>query len=179
MLYPVRNFLSSLSLLYLFAVAGCDTGEKEVRAEFDKHTFDQQVIDKLPLYDSLVAAIIKNFPSFQKFIRDEDSYRSFRYKPTSEDPDVFIKLPPSAAPDIDPYYTRLGKDFIYGFDVFKDSSVKIYVRNRFSSKSKVDTWESLSYYPNGNFRKRQFPEKDTILNKNWQYWARFDKRGVF
>ncbi|MEO6253127.1 MAG: hypothetical protein ABIO79_07480 [Ferruginibacter sp.] len=180
MLYPIRIFLSALYLLLLvFALSGCDTGAQEVRAEFINHKFDQQVIDKLPLYDSLVAAIIKNFPSFKKYIRDEDSYRSFRYMPASEDNDVFIKLPPAAAPNIDPVYARLGKDFIYGFEIFKDSSVKINVRNRFSSKLKVDTWENLSYYPTGNFRKRKFPEKDTVLDKNWQYWVRFDKRGVF
>ncbi len=180
MLYPVRNFLTCLSLLlFLFVLAGCNTGEKEVKAEFNKHSFDQQVIDKLPLYDSLVSAIVANFPSFKKFIKDNDSYRSFRYIPGSEDPDVFIKLPPAAALNIEPYYTRLGKDLIYGFDVFKDSSVKIYVSTRFLPGSKIDITENLSYYPGGNFRDREFPEKDTILNKHWQYWAQFSKRGVF
>jgi hypothetical protein len=180
MLYPMRNFLTILSLAFFFlAVAGCDEGEKEITAELNDHKFDQQVIDKLPLYDSLVATIIANFPSFQKYIKDEDSYRSFRYMPTSEDPDVFIKLPPAAALKIDPIYNSLGKDFIYGFDIFKDSSVKINVRTRFSAGSKIDIQENLSYYPHGNFRDREFPEKDTILNKNWQYWARFDQRGVF
>jgi hypothetical protein len=137
------------------------------------------VIDKLPLYDSLVSSIIANFPSFERFIKEEDSYhRSFRYIPATEDPDVFIKLPPAAEPKVTPHYSRLGKD-IYGFDIFKDSSVKIYVRRRFSPASEVDIVEILSYYSKGNIRNRVFPEKDTILNKNWQYWARFDKRGLF
>jgi len=180
MLYAIRQFLTSLSLLlFLFAVAGCNTGKKEVKEEYDSYKFDQQVIEKLPLYDSLVSAIIANFPSFKKFIKDEDSYRSFRYIPSSEDPDVFIKLPPEAAPNIDPYFTRLGKDFIYGFDVFKDSSIKIHVRTRLASKSGVDIGENLSYYSGGNIRDREFPERDTTLNKNWQYWARFEKRGAF
>ncbi|HMI78119.1 MAG TPA: hypothetical protein VK484_04965 [Ferruginibacter sp.] len=179
MLYLVRNFLTSLFLaLFLFAVAGCNTGEKEVKEEYDNYKFDQQVIDKLPLYDSLVSAIIANFPSFQKFIKDDDSYRSFRYIPSSEDPDVFIKLPPEAAPSIAPYYDRIGKELIYGFDVFKDSSVKIHVRTRLTS-NKVDIAENLSYYSGGNIRDREFPEKDSTLNKNWQYWARFDKRDPF
>jgi hypothetical protein len=168
-----------LLLLFIFAFTSCDSGEENVKNEINNFKFDQQVIDKLPLYDSLVAAIIQNFPSFKKYIRNEDSYRSFRYEPNSKDQDVFIKLPPAAAPHIDPIYAAIGKDFIYGFDIFKDSSVKIFVRNRFSSKSDVDTWENLSFYNNGNIRRREFPEKDTVLNKNWLYWARFDQRGAF
>ena len=180
MQYLILQFLKIFSLLlFLFTVAGCDTGEKEVEKEYSNYKFDQQVIDKLPLYDSLVSAIIDNFPSFAKFIKDEDSYRSFRYIPASEDPDVFIKLPPAAAPQIMPYYNRIGKDFIYGFDVFKDSSIKIHVRSRFLPESKVDIAEHLSYYSGGNIRDRIFPEKDTTLNKNWQYWTSFGKRGLF
>lgn len=180
MLYLIRRFLTRLSLvLFLFAAAGCDTEKEEIEDDYNNYKFDQQVINRLPVYDSLASAILENFHSFQKYIKEGDSYRSFRYMPSSKDPDVFIKLPPEAAPKIDPYFTRLGNDLIYRFDVFKDSSIKIYVRTRFSSKSQVDIRESLSYYPAGNIRRREFPDKDTILNKNWQYWARFSKRGLF
>jgi len=180
MLYPIRNFLTSSSLvLFLFAVAGCSAGEKEVKAAFDNYTFDQQVIDKLPLYDSLVSAIIQNFPSFGKFIRNDDEHRSFLYVPASEYPDVFIKLPPAAAPLVGPHFSRPGKDFIYGFEIFRDSSIRILVRTRLSEKTKVEILESLSYYPARNIRRREFPEKDTILNTNWQYRARFGNRDPF
>ena len=180
MLYLFRQLLTSLSLvLFLFTVAGCVTGEQEVKEEYNNYKFDQQVIDKLPLYDSLVSAIIENFSSFKKYIKDGDSYRAFRYMPFSDDPEVFIKLPPEAAPKINPYFIRLGKDIIYGFDVFKDSSIKIYVRTRFLSKSQVDIRENLSFYSGANIRDRVFPEKDTTLNKSWQYWAWFGKRDLF
>lgn len=180
MSYSCQQFLKSLSLaLFLFTVAGCDTGEKAVKEEYNNYRFDQRVIDQLPLYDSLVSAIVANFPAFERFIKDGDSYRSFRYMPASEDHDVFIKLPPAAAPNITPYYNRIEKDLIYGFDVFKDSSIKIHVRARYSPKSEVDIFELLSYYPGGNIRNRVFPEKDTALNNNWQYWAWFNKRGLF
>jgi len=180
MQYLFRQFLNFFSLLiFLFTVAGCDIEEKEVNEEFSNYKFDQQVIDRLPLYDSLAVAIIGNFPSFAKFIKDGDSYRSFRYIPDSQDPDVFIKLPPAAAPKVTPYYNRIGKDFIYGFDIFKDSSIKFHVRTRRSPESKVDIAEHLSYYSGGNIRDRIFPEKDTTLNKNWQYWTSFGKRGLF
>ena len=179
MQHPIRNFLTSLSLLLFFVVTGCDDEDKQLKVEYDKHTFDQQVIDKLPLYDSLVAAIIRNSPSFQKFIRDDDNHRSFRYLPDSEYPDDFIKLPPAAVPGVEPYYTRIGKDHIYGFEIFKDSSIKIFVRTKFIKESIVEVTEILSYYPYGKFRNRVFPEKDTVLNKNWQYWARIDKDDPF
>lgn len=180
MRYLSRQFLTGIFLvLFLFTITGCNTGKKAVEEEYNNYKFDQQVIDKLPLYDSLVFAIKENFSSFEKFIKDGDSYRSFRYIPASQDPDVFIKLPPAAEPKIRPYYNRIGKDFIYGFDVFKDSSIKIHVRARRSPTSEVDIVENLSYYSKGNIRNREFPEKDTALNKNWQYWAWFGKEGLF
>jgi len=182
MLYPVRNFLTSLSmLLFLFNLAGCGREEKELKEmkeEMNKHRFDKQVIEKLPVYDSLVSVIIQNFPAFAKFIGD-DGDPSFLYIPSTEEADVFIKLPPAAAPKVTPYFNRPGKDFIYGFEIFRDSSVKILVRTRYTENTKVDISEFLSYYPAGNVRRRAFPDKDTMLNTNWQYWARFGKRDAF
>jgi hypothetical protein len=180
MLNPTRNIITSLSLLFfLFAVAGCDDGDKEFKAEFHKYRYDQQVIDKLPLYDSLVVSIIQNFPAFEKFITGENADPSFLYIPSTDEPDVFIKLPQAAAPHVGPYFNRPGKDFIYGFEIFRDSSIKILVRTRFVDSSKVDITEFMSYYPAGNIRRRQYPDKDTLLNAKWQYWARFSERDVF
>ena len=100
--------------------------------------------------------------------------------PLSDQADVFKKLPQEVAPKIDHYFTKLGKDFIYGFDVFKDSTIKIYVRSSPLEKSQVDIEENLSYYPmRSNIRPREFPIKDTMLNEHWQYWSRFSKRGLF
>ncbi len=82
--------------------------------------------------------------------------------------------------EIDYYFSRLGKDFIPGFDAFHDSTIKIYVRNFSSDSLDVDTEECLSYYPEGSkMRVREFPFKDTVLNKRWQYWARFSKEEFF
>lgn len=180
MQYLTHRFLIPLSLvIFLFTITGCDA-EEDVKVEYNNHTFDPQVINKLPLYDSLATAIIQNFPAFQKYIKDDDSYRSFRYMPfVTDDPDVYIKLPKAAAPNIDPHFNRLGKDFIYGFDIFKDSSIKFFVRTKYTSKTKVDIEDNLSYYPAGNMRRRQFPEKDSVLNSHWQYWIRFSKRDLF
>jgi hypothetical protein len=165
-------------LLYL--AAGCQSGSEEVSAEFKRYTFDPKVIEKLPVYDSLVSAILEKSLFFQQHINEKDSYRAYRYLPLSAQTDVFRKLPPEVAPKIDLLFTKLGKDFIYGFDFFKDSTIKIYIRKRLSEKSLADIEENLSYYPvRTNMRRREFPGKDTILNVHWQYWFRFNKRGIF
>ena len=97
-----------------------------------------------------------------------------------QETEVFKRLPPKAGVDIDPYFTKPGKNFIYGFDVFKDSTIKIYIRSSTSDTAQLDIEENLSYYPAGsNMRRREFPVKDTILNKHWQYWARFSKQRLF
>ena len=166
-------------LIYFCVAAGCSSPSKELTADYDNYKFDQQVIQRLPVYDSLAGVILENFPSFKKLINENDSYRSYRYMPVSDDSDLSKKLPQQGAAKINQYFTALGTNFIYGFDVFKDSTIKIYIRKSFSKKDKVDIGENLSWYPPGsNIRRREFPVKDTILNKNWQYWIWFDKRNV-
>ena len=179
--YFIRSLLTRSSLLLLLCTAaGCKSEKEEISNDYNNYKFDPKVIEKLPVYDSLVSAILENFPLFQKHINDEDSYRAYKYMPSSDDIEVFKKLPQETTPKIDQYFTRLGKDFIYGFDVFKDSTIKIYVRKRCSEKSQIDIGENLSYYPAGtNMRRRELPDKDTILNKHWQYWTRFHKRSLF
>ena len=166
-------------LIYLCVAAGCGSPSKELTADYDNYKFDQQVIQRLRVYDSLAVAILENFPSFQKLINEKDSYRSYRYMPLSDDSDLSKKLPQEGAAKINQYFTELGTNFIYGFDVFKDSSIKIYIRKSFSEKDKVDIGENLSWETTGsNIRRREFPVKDTMLNKNWQYWIWFDKRNL-
>ena len=181
MLYFSRTFLTRLFLLlFLYPAAGCHSATEEVLPVFNNYTFNPKVIEKLPVYDSLVYAIIEKLPLFQKNINEKDSYQAFRYMPASKEADVFRKLPLGAGTDIDCYFTKLGKNFIYAFDVFKDSTIKIYIRNTPSETNLVDIEENLSYYSAGrNIRQRKFPVKDTMLNKNWQYWSRFNKQLLF
>ena len=167
-------------LLFLYLVTGCQLNSEKVSADYASYKFDPKVIEKLPIYDSLVSAILEKFIFFQQNINDNDSYRAYKYMPLSDKTDVFKKLPQEVAPKIDLYFTKLGKEFIYGFDVFKDSTIKIYIRNSPSEKLQVNIEENLSYYPvRSNMRQREFPVKDTILNEHWQYWSRFNKRGFF
>ena len=167
-------------LLFLYLSAGCHSDAEKVSAVYKRYQFDPKVIQKLPIYDSLASAILENFSFFQQHINENDSYRAYKYMPGSDQADVFKKLPQEVAPKIEHYFTKLGKDLIYGFDVFKDSTIKIYIRNSPSEEPEVDMEENLSYYPvRSNIQRRELPVKDTILNEHWQYWIRFNKRSLF
>ena len=181
MLYFFRPFLARLSiLLFLYLSSGCHSVSDEVSAVYKSYKFDPKVIEKLSIYDSLTSAILEKFLFFQQHINENDSYRAYKYMPLSDQADVFKKLPQEVAYKIDHYFTKLGKDFIYGFDVFKDSTIKIYIRSSPSEKSQVDIEENLSYYPvRNNIRRRELPIKDTILNEHWQYWTRFNRWSLF
>jgi hypothetical protein len=173
--------MRSLSiLLFLSLSTGCHFATEEVPAVYYSYTFEPKVIEKLPIYDSLASAILEKFSFFQQHLNENDSYRAYKYMPGSDQADVFKKLPEEIAPKIDHYFTKLGNNFIYGFDVFKDSTIKIYIRTSPSGEPQVTIEENLSYYPGKtNIRRRELPVKDTLLNEHWQYWIRFNKRRLF
>ena len=173
-----KSSLKTLLLLSLFFAAACKTENKALTA-YKNHSFDTMVINKLPLYDSLASAILEKIPLIHKYIHEDNAYHAFRYMPASGEAEVFKKIPPELGTDIDHYINKLGKDFIYAFDVFKDCSIKIFVRRQ-TLETKVDLQENLSYYPVGkSTQQMEYPEKDTILHMQWQYWARFDNPGLF
>lgn len=176
----LRSFSIPFLSIWLLVVlaAGCKTENKALTA-YKNHTFDTSVINKLPLYDSLASAILKKISLIHHHIQADDAYHAFRYMPASGEAEVFKKLPEDLGTDIDRHYSQLGMNFIYAFDVFKDSSIKIYVRKR-TLDAAVDFQENLSYYPSGkNIQPREYPAKDSILNLHWQYWARFDNPEFF
>lgn len=167
-------------ILLLFTAAGCRTKSEDIIPAFNNFKFDAKVIEKLPVYDSLASAISAKISLFHKNIQADDAYHAFRYMPASNEVEVFKTLPAEIGIDINGYFTKLGKDFIYAFDVFKDSTIKIYIRNYSLEKTKVDISENLSYFPVARpIGRRDYPVKDTVLNGHWQYWVRFDKDGLF
>jgi hypothetical protein len=85
------------------------------------------------------------------------------------------------AAKIKAYITQLGPNFFYGFDLYKDSTMKFYVRDTLLKSYHLEMYERLSFFPAGtdSIKKRDFPSRDTILNRNWQYWIRFDEGGLF
>jgi hypothetical protein len=172
-------FISCSWLLVMSLTPGCHGNQAEFKAAYDSFKFDQTIIDRLPLYDSLVIAIQKKLPLFRQ-LNGNDSNQIFRFMPGSPEPEVFKRLPGDAGTDIDKLFARLGKEMVYGFDAYNDSSVKIYVRNRKVDSISVQFEEKLSYYPEGRtMKKREFPSKDTVLNKHWQYWVSVDESGLF
>ena len=181
MLHFFRTFSTRLFLLlFIYAAAGCSSKADKIIPAYTNYTFDPKVIEKLPVYDSLALAILEKMNVFQKNINKDDSYQAFRYMPASNEREVFKKLPGEVGGHIDQYINQLGKDFIYGFDIFKDSTIKIYIRRKTIATSKVEIEENLSYYPVAvNIKHRDYPDKDTILNMHWQYWTRFDTPGLF
>lgn len=179
MLPPFTSIRLPLIIL-LFALIGCKAKSDKIIPAYTNFKFDSKVIEKLPAYDSLAAAILKEIRLFQVKVTEGDDYHAFRYMPTSNEPEVHKKLPDQIGANFSHYLSNIGSDFIYGFDVFKDSSIKIYVRKRIINSTKVEIEENLSYYPAGNSKKqRDYPIKDTVLNKHWQYWARFDTPDLF
>ena len=118
---------------------------------------------------------------FHSHIQADESYKAYRYEHPSDSVALFNILTGKGALKINQCFTQLGNPFFYGFDLFKDSSIKIYIRERFSvGKHSIDIRENLSWYPPGiKMKQREFPVKDTVLNKSWQYWISFDKRELF
>jgi len=159
----------------MWLVAGCSNDD--LTSKFNNHKFDQGVIDKLPVYDSLANVLLENFPSIRQRIKVESYYS---YWPAEHVNDLYKVLPKPGADKVKQYLNQLGAGYIYGFDVYKDSTIKIHLKEIYFQADHLHIREKLSFYPTGtNIRKREFPIKDTILNKNWQYWISFDKQEFF
>jgi len=180
MLHLFSKFFAASSLLILLIASGCGSGDEKFKNVYNNYRYDTAVINKLPLYDSLARAISANIPLFQKYTDSGEAYQAFRYMPGVFEAGVYTKLPAEADTSIGRIFTALGAHFIYGFDIFKDSTIKIYIRAYPVKKTMVDIEEHLAYYPAGTgMKKREFPLKDTVLNKHWQYWVRLDQQGLF
>jgi hypothetical protein len=162
-----------ISILLLFA-AGCRSDSADY--DYQNHPFDQQVIARLPLYDSISAVLIRNFPALMPDIKEQSA---FEYRRSEGANSLYQKLPRPAAEKISGYLAQLGDGFLTAIDVYRDSSIRYSIRDTYLEKYYVTIRDRLSYYPNGgNMRRREAPDKDTILNKNWQYWIRFDEQGL-
>lgn len=174
-----QSFIRLIVFVLLVCATGCRLEPDEIAPLYNHYQFDAKIINKLPVYDSLVSAILEQSSYFQQHIDEKASYRSFRYRPFSTDSDTFNKLPEEISPKINRYYNELGKGFIYGFDVFKDSTVKICIRRNYADSFRVEMLENLSYFPGGSINRRSFPDKDTLLTKHWQYWVQFFRPRLF
>jgi hypothetical protein len=115
---------------------------------------------------------LQNFSALQEEIKE---HSSFDYSFSGTASMLNPKLPQEAAEKIKTYQSQLGDRFLFEFSVYKDSTIKYSVRDTDLEGSDVIVRERLSYLPNGGtMQRREPPNKDTILNPNWQYWIRFD-----
>jgi hypothetical protein len=164
----------------IFLNTACNTDKKLVVPVYDAYRFDTSVIARLPIYDSLANAITARLPVFHKILDKEEGYLAYQYMPASTEDWVHRQLPAEAGTDIGRWYNQIDSNFIYGFDVFRDSSIKIYIRTTKAESGLVDIEEHLAFFPPGSkIPKREFPMKDTVLNERWQYWTRFNKQDIF
>ena len=170
-----KAFIFVVLILTTFVTA-CRDDEKELRDTYQQYPFDSTVIAKLPLYDSLVISINQHADFFQKYINKDNKHSYFSYRPFMFN-GVTDSLPDELIDVIKHYYEQLGEGYFDGFDVFKDSSIKFYIR-REPLGNNVEAIENLSYNPDtAQFQKRKFPAKDTLLNDHWQYWIYIFKSG--
>lgn len=157
-------------LLACALALGCGSNDKAY--DFKAYPFDHEVIDRLPLYDSISQVLLQNFAALQEEMK---KHASFDYSFSGPASMVNPKFPAEIVEKIRAFQSRLGKTFLFELSVYKDSSIKYSVRDSTLKGSGVTVKERLSFLPNGgNMQRRQAPNKDTALNANWQYWIRFD-----
>lgn len=160
-----------LAIAFVFAAVAC--GHKDLHTTFNNYHFDRQVVMKLPLYDSLVNVIMPNYPAPHQFNNGKTSYR---YVPASDGNELYKVFPQQKGDQIKHYLNQLGAELVYGFECYKDTTIKIMIRDIYIQKDHVNISERLSYFPAGKeIRKKDFPIKDSILNDHWQYWIAFDE----
>lgn len=172
-------------VLFLFVIittnfTGCKEEKNDVQKIYNEYRFDSTVIQKIALYEMFVKAVQANHAVFKAYTTSEGNTRAFRYMPTSTDIDVYKKLPPEISNSVDSIYNLLGGNYIKGFDIYPDSTIKIYIRRTMIEKTSLNIDEYLSYLPPGKtMRKREYPMKDSMLNQSWQFWISVNDQGIF
>ena len=165
-----------LAVLFVIGLLSCE--QQDHSADFSKYQYDQQVIDRLPAYDSLASVILQGHTAFIPSGRD--SHYVFRYRPFTISKADYQKLPQNEIKRVDEYIGKVGRGYIYGFDLFRDSSIRFYVRDSFVHEARFWAQERLSYFNDtSKIPDREPPTKDTVLQIRWQYWIRFDEPELF
>jgi hypothetical protein len=167
-------------LLFLSTILGCKNS-KDYKNDFEKHKFDATVINNLPLYDKLRQIVLNSFDSFYLSNTKNDFTYIYNFDTSTEisgrsNSDV----PETIYPKTIQLFKRIGKENIFGFTIYKDSTFEILIRNTHLTQYFLDVRERIYWYPNTNkIGKTKFPVKDTLLTDKWQYQIWFDKRAEF
>ena len=176
-----RNYyFAAIVIVLSLCLPACKEDKKELENVYNNFRFDNTIINKLPLYDSLVAAIQQQQSILRAYSSNSGGTNGFRYMPLSTDSDVYKQLPPEVEQSIGAAYKGIGDAHIAGFDLFPDSSIRIYIRRTKIKDKSINIDENLSFLPGiKKMRERTYPEKDTSINNRWQYWARVNDEGIF
>jgi len=177
----ISSNIKTLTLfLLLLTVLSCKNSN-DFKSDFEKHKFDQSVINNLPRYDTLRQIILNNYDSFNlsnannsfTYIYNFDTSSQISGYSNSDVPEIIY-------PKIVKLFKGIAKENIFGFTISKDSSFEILVRNTHLTKYFLDVRERLYWYPtSGKSVKTEFPTKDTMITDRWQYQICFDKRAEF
>jgi hypothetical protein len=170
----------STSFLLLLISLSCNNSVN-FKSDFEKHEFDKTVINNLPQYDTLRQIVLNNYHSF--FLNDTINNFTYFYNfdtSTQIGEHSNIDLPKIIFPQTVRLFERIGKANISGFNIYKDSSFQLFIRNTHFTKYFLDIREILYWYPEATrLRKEEFPMKDTLLTDKWQYIIWYDKRAEF
>ena len=167
--------------LLLFAciiVLSC-ISSTDFKKDFDEQQFDQAIVDKLPLFDTLRQLIVSNYDSFN-FTGMNNDYTYIHNFDTSSY--IIREIPDQVYPIAGQLFHKIGMYNIFGFTLSRDSSLKFLIRTSRLTNHDIKVQESLNWYTTPNKIKRSnFPVKDTILNDNWKYeiWFNEKKRPLF
>ena len=151
------------------------------RKDFENQKFDKVVINKLSLYDTLRKGILQNYSEFQWEEKQSSLTYIYNFDTTYYKGGInHFDIPRKIRSEIIQLFSKIGQTNILGFTIYKDSLLKIYVRNTFLDEHYLDVRESLNWYPQKNkIEKLEFPYKDSLLSEKWQYEIWYDKRSEF
>ncbi len=167
-------------LLLLLTVISCKKS-KDLKGDFEKHKFDQTVINNLPQYDTLRQIMLNNYDSFNlsnanisfTYIYNFDTSTQISGHSNSDLPEIiYLKTVQ--------LFKRIGKKNIFGFTISKDSTFEILIRNTHLAKYFLDVRERLYWYPEpGKIVKTAYSTKDSLITDKWHYQIYYDKRAEF
>lgn len=166
--------------LLLLTVLSCKNSNN-FKSAFEKHKFDQTVINTLPQYDTLRQIILNNYDSFNLSNANNSFTYFYNFDTTTQISGYSNSdIPEIIYPKTVQLFKGIGKENIFGFTISKDSTFEILVRNTHLTKYFLDVRERLYWNPTSDkFVKTEFPTKDTMITDKWQYQIYFDKRAAF
>ena len=177
-----------LTLFIVLVLSSCNH-EKAKQAVFQKTTFDGQVMENLPLYDSLRDVMVNHIDTIFKF-RDSGHlvYHGDSKRTTQENADFYIfnftepgqsqdgidNMPAFLYPSVERICKKLGKDNIRGFLVRRDSSLEISAKSIYKENIDATVNHQLFWKTKIGLSSDEMFIKDTTIGSKWTYLVSVD-----